>query len=676
MKSVRYGDPLQLGPVTLKNRIIKSPQSTYFWAEDQSVSEEILAHYQALAAGGTGMIVIGALQLFPCAYGRREGGLYDDRLIPGMKRLTEAIHAHGCAVIAQLIHDGASDLERPRCSTAFTAEELPCPTEFCSPCAGVSLDEIEEMKDAFVNAAVRAKKAGFDGVEVHTANAYFLVSFLSRIWNKRTDQYGPQSMENRTRLQREIIRAIRGACGDHFVVGVRMNGQEFGHERAMTLAEGVEAATLFDKENINYISVTGYGFGAVPMQYVADYWAYPEADADMRIHVDKFASGLLIPAATAIKKAVSKPVFAGGRLDAERGEALLAQNALDGILFGRPHWADAELANKILCGRYDSIVRCTRCATCEDPQDGVPRRCRVNPAFGREAVLAITKTASPKRVLVVGGGPAGMEVARVASLRGHAVTLCERQGQLGGKLPLAILVKGCRFDEVRSLLTRLETEVRREVKDIRLKTTVTADVISRERPDVVVLATGGQYRLPDIPGIELPHVQGVKRLASNAALPLKLFGPVRLHALSNYFLPGMGKNIVILGGQIEALQGAVFLGKRGKRVTLVDPGEKLGDRMPPRYLRRTLAWLRRNNVVIHCQTQVQRITKDSVACVKEGTAFSINCDQVLVFMPPEANDELFSTLSVPVHRIGAAAGVEHSLMVHAIHEARVLGCSL
>ncbi len=676
MKKISYGDPLRLGPVTMKNRIIKSPQSTYFWAEDQSVSEQVLAHYQALAAGGTGLIVIAALQLFPCAHGRREGGLYDDRFIPGMKRLTDAIHAHGCVVTAQLIHDGASDLERPRCSTAFTADELPCPTEFCSPCTGVSLAEIEEMKKAFVDGAIRAQKAGFDGVEVHTANAYFLVSFLSRIWNRRTDQYGPQSMENRTRLQREIIREIRRACGEDFVIGVRMNGQEFGHERAMTIEEGVEAARLFDREDINYISVTGYGYGAVPMQYVADYWAYPEADADMRAYVGNFASGLLIPAAAAIKKAVEHPVFAGGRLDAERGEELLAHDVLDGILFGRPHWADAELAKKILSGRYDSIVRCTRCATCEDPQDGVPRRCRVNPAFGREAVLTVTKTASPKRVLVVGGGPAGMEVARVASLRGHAVTLCESQGCLGGKLPLAIMVKGCRFDEVQSLLSRLEEQVRQQVSDIRLGTTVTEDFVNRERPDVVVLATGGQYRLPDIPGIDLPQVQGVRSLAGRASLPLKLFGPARLHTLSKYVMPGMGRRVVIIGGQIEALQGAVFLGRRGRLVTLVESGERLGDRMPPRYLRRTLAWMQRTGVVVHTSTKVQQIVRDSVQCIKNGVAFSISCDQVLVFMPPEVNGDLLSSLSVPVYRIGAAAGVGHSLMVHAIYDARALGCTL
>lgn len=676
MNTSPYASPLPLGPVTLKNRIIKSPQSTYFWAEDQSASEEVIAHYEALAAGGAAMVVIAALQLFPCQHGRKEGGLYDDRLIPGMKRLTDAVRRHGCVSVAQLIHDGASDMERPRCSSAFAAHELPCPTEFCSPCTGVSSEEIAEMKQTFLQAAIRAKKAGFDGVEVHTANAYFLVSFLSRIWNRRTDEYGPQNMENRTRLQREIVRDIRAACGEDFLVGIRMNGQEFGHEQAMTIAEGVEAARLFAAENINYISVTGYGFGKLPMQYVADYWTYPEPDPDMRPHADKFASGLLIPAASAIKAAVNKPVFAGGRLDAELGQTLLERNALDGILFGRALWADAELPRKILEQRYTDIVRCTRCATCEDPQDALPRRCRVNPAFGREAELRLTKAQTPKHVFIVGGGPAGLEAARVAALRGHRVTLCEQDSALGGKLRLATMVKGNQFEDVQSLTRRLVDSVRALPVDVRLRTHVTPDLLDAAHPDAVVLATGGLYRLPEIPGITLPHVTGVTALAARAALPLQLFGPARLHALSAWFMPGVGREIVVLGGHIEGLQGALFLRKRGRRVTVLQEGEEIGGRMPPRYLRRTLAWLAAQGVQIRTSVTVQRIAAGEVVCREGEQAFCLPCDQVMVFTPPVSNETLSGYSGAPTYCIGAALGVDHSLMVHAVRDGRALACTL
>lgn len=670
-----YGDTLKIGKKTLKNRIIKSPQSTYFWNEDQTVSEKILGHYEAIAAGGASMIVLAALQLFPCKFGRREGALYDDSQISGMKKLTDAIHKHDCLVVAQLIHDGASDAENPRCSTAFAENELPCPPEFCSPCSGVSSDEIEEMKKAFVAAAVRAQKAGFDGVEVHSANAYFLVSFLSRIWNKRTDEYGCQNMENRTRLQREIIREIRKVCGEDFIVGFRMNGIEFGHERALTVEEGVEAAKLIDREQVDYISVTGYGFGQNPMQYVADYWPYPEADGYMKQYLPLFSTGLLIPAAAAIKKSVSKPVFAGGRLDAESGEEVLKKDLIDAVLFGRPLWADPELPNKILSGRREDIIRCMRCATCEHPQDGVPRRCRVNPAFGRETELIAEPAAQRKKILVIGAGPSGMEAAGVLARRNHTVILCEKESAVGGKLPLAMLIKGNSFENIKNLIARLEQGLRHPNITLKLNTEATDEFIREIAPDVIINASGGNYLLPEIKGIDLPNAAGIKRLSGQARLPLRFFGGDTLHALAAWFCPGIKNNVVIIGGQIEAVQGAVFLTKCGKKVKIITEESELGGRMPPRYLRRALTWLRQQGVEMLLNRNILEIKKDSVVISRNGTAESVPCGQVLVLTPPAEHIDFIKKYP-NAFSIGAAAGVEHSLIINALHDAREVACKL
>lgn len=675
MEQVRYNDTLTVGKHILKNRIIKSPQSTYFWNEDQTVSEKVLAHYEAIAAGGASMTVIAALQLFPCKYGRREGALYSDAQIPGMKKLTDAIHRHGCIAIAQLIHDGASDAENPRCSTAFTAEELPCPTEFCSPCTGVSAEEIEEMKKAFVSAAVRAQQAGFDGVEVHSANAYFLVSFLSRIWNKRTDQYGCQNMENRTRLQREIIREIRKTCGEDFIVGFRMNGIEFGHERAMTIEEGVEAAKLIDKEQVDYISVTGYGFGKNPMQYVADYWPYPEADDYMKQYLPLFSTGLMMPAASAIKQAVSKPVFAGGRLDAESGEKALKEHWVDAVLFGRPLWADPELPNKILSGRRDEIVRCMRCATCEHPQDGIPRRCRVNPAFGHESTLKIAQVSEPKKILVIGAGPAGMEAARCLAEKGHKVIVAEKEGHIGGKLPLALLVKGNTFENLQLLISRLEKGLKHPNIDLRLKTKVTEELIKELAPDYTVNASGGEYRLPEIKGIGNPNVMGIKELSAKADLPLKILGGGLIHSVASWFCPVVKNDVVIIGGQIEAVQGAVFLTKCHKQVTIVAEENELGDRMPPRYLRRALSWLQQKGVRIYSKAAVEEIKTNSVIVSYNGKMETLPCSQVLAFTPPSANTQVIQHIE-NASSIGSAAGTDHSLIVNALYDAREIACKL
>ena len=427
-KYERLFSPLRVGNLTLKNRIVKAPQSSEYWLEGQMITPRVVDLYEGIAEGGASMIIVGALLFMPAEpeLPFLFGGLSHDRHIPGMTELTEAVHRHDCHVVAQLHHPGPAPISPtyvPLASTTLTVEQTPL--DYRAATHGVTIEEIETMKSAYIEAAERAKRAGFDGVECHSANAYFLLSFLSRIWNFRTDQYGPQSMENRTRLHRELIEGIRERCGRDFVIGVRINGQEFGHPNAMTPEEGARAAVLLEAAGADYISVTGYGYGTEPMQYVADYWPYPEPDDFMRPYVKRFKTGLLVPAAEATKKAVRLPVITVGRLDEDLGEQILREGKADLILFGRPLWADHDLPNKLTRGETNDIVRCCRCATCEDPQDG-PRRCRVNPALGREKELAIRPATIKKRVLVVGGGPAGMEAARVASLRGHEVMLCEK----------------------------------------------------------------------------------------------------------------------------------------------------------------------------------------------------------------------------------------------------------
>jgi 2,4-dienoyl-CoA reductase (NADPH2) len=675
--------PLPVGSLTLKNRIVKAPQSSEYWLQGQMITPRVVDLYEGLAEGGAGMIVVGALLFMPAepTLPFLFGGLSDDRHIPGMTELTSAVHKHDCFVLAQIHHPGPAPISptyEPIASTTLSKAQVPL--DYCVPTRGVTLDEIETMKAHYIDAAERAKKAGFDGVECHSANGYFLVSFLTRIWNRRTDQYGPQSMENRTRLHRQLIAGIRERCGQDFVIGVRINGQEFGHPDAMTPEEGAEAAKWLESAGADYISVTGYGYGPIPMQYVADYWPYPEPDDFMKPYLKRFRTGLLVPAAEAVKRAVRVPVVTVGRLDEKLGEEILEKGKADLILLGRPLWADHDLPNKLVEGREDDIVRCCRCGTCEDPPDG-PRRCRVNPALGREKELAIVPAATRKRVLVVGGGPAGMEAARVAALRGHEVTLCEKSPHLGGKLHLATMIKGTEFDDVASTVEYLTHQVANLPIVVKCGTEVNEALIAEFTPDVLVLAVGGTYAVPEgVPGMDGANVSGVAALAKMAEVPLRLFGAKALNKLSGVALPGVGKNVVVLGGQIEGLQGAIFLRKRGRNVTVLEEGETTGGRIPPRYLNRMLPWLEKEGVRIITGVKYDEITKEGVRITtKEGTHQLIQADTVMVLMPPMPNARLKNSISgkVPeIHSIGCANGVDQSLIINAFEQGRETGCRI
>lgn len=674
--------------LTLKNRIIKSAQSTMYWNKDYSMTDRVIDFYESIAEGGTGLIMLAGILWYPAHPGGIYGALYDDKFLPGMKKFVDTMHKHDCKVFCQFHHTGPSSPTddkggRPFGSSTHELGDLPSPQPYVQATRGVTLEELEEHKRRYIAAAVRAQKAGFDGVEVHCAHGYFLESFLSRVWNTRDDQYGPQSMENRTRLPVEIMQGIREATGPDFPIGVRINGEEFGalNGGCMTIEESKQIAQIFEAAGACYISVSGYGYGPLPMTYVPDYFPYPEPEEYMKPYMDRYKGvGLYAYAATEIKKVVKKvPVIAVGRMDENKAEHLLQEGKADLIAFGRTLWADPHFANKVKEGRVDDIVRCTRCATCEDPPRDA-RRCRVNPAMGREKEMAIVPASTPRKIMVVGGGPAGMEVARVAALRGHKVSLYEKSSQLGGRLRLASMIKGSDIEDVKPVYEYLTDQLKRKTDvNIRLSTTVSKATLEAEKPDAVVIAAGGNYNLPDIPGIHRWNVQGVKSLSKLAALPLRVFGPDILSKLTHIALP-IGKSITILGGQIEGIQGAVFLTKRGKKVTVLEPSGQIGQGIPPRYLERALAWLKLKGVPILTNVTYRKVSSKGVHIRdSEDAERIIPSHSVMVLGRQTPNMELANiaqSLGLETHVIGSANGAESSLIVNAISEGRAMGVRL
>ena len=416
--------PIEIAPnFVLKNRMIKAPQSSWRWNEDCTADgSDAIAMYENMAEGGVAAINVAAILWEPA--GGIYLGAYDDRFIPGMIELNEAVHKHGCLTIGQLHHIGPSAGPNPNgpapiSSSTLSEDEMPVPKPWCQAPRGLTVDEIHEKQRLQIEAAVRLQKGGFDAVEVHVAHGYFLDSFVSPLWNKRDDEYGCQNVENRTRIVREIIEGIREACGPDFVIGCRLNGREFHPtKQGITAEQAAENARAFVEAGAQYISVAGYGYGPTPFRYCPDYFAYPEPDPFMEPYMDEYRGvGLWTAVARQIKDAVDVPVITAGRMDEDLAERVLKAGDADVIALGRTLWADPWFARKVQEGRTDEIMRCTRCASCEDPVTQ-PRICRVNPTLGQERQLAARPVEKKKRVMVVGGGPAGMECACTLAERG------------------------------------------------------------------------------------------------------------------------------------------------------------------------------------------------------------------------------------------------------------------
>lgn len=678
-------EPLRLNDdVTLKNRIVKAPQATMFWNEDGTVSARGIAAYEAIARGGAGMIVVGGVAWQQPPEGVVYCCAHDDRFILGLRDLAEAVQRHGCKIVAQVNHLGPSaratvDGKPPMGPSALSEAELPSPYPHLMPGRALDTAEMEEHRVSYIDACRRLEEAGWDGVEVHCANGYYFASFLTDIWNKRSDEYGTQTIENRTRYVREVIDGVKKAVGDSFVVGVRMNGQEWGAEGRLTPDVAARIAAKLAETGIDYLSVNGYGYGPNPFKYCPDYFPYPEPEDFMKPFMDEYAGdGINMAGVVAIKRAVDIPVIAAGRLDERSGEAALEAGKADLIAFGRALYADPELPVKLAAGRLDDIRHCTRCATCEDPLTE-PRCCRVNPAMGRELELEPQPAAVKKRVLVAGGGPAGLEAARVAAERGHDVTLCERADRLGGAVELASMIKGNQVEDLMPLVDFLVGQIGKSAVKVRLKTEVTPQLAATEQPDAIIVATGAPYRIPDVPGIEGKNVFTVPALKKLAALPLKLLGPEKLAAMSEKVLP-VGRRLVILGGGAEGVQCAVFMRKRGKEVTLLTEGATLGGAIPEKLACRIFPWFEERGVEVYERVTYRAVEKKGVrVALADGTERFFTCDSVLVMEPQVPDAHLAHELEAvcdEVHLIGSVRGGDNAFLKDALLDGRRAACEL
>ena len=704
--------PVRLGPLDLRNRIVL-PAMDQNVCDDGLITDALITHYAERARGGTGLLVLETSAVaFPYgATARHQPALSHDGVIDGLRRLGEAVHAHGAKIVVQANHHG-------RISGVDTAEDRPnlvpsLPLPDTDPMAimrdttnkelmamatltggkiptyaEATTEDLNWVVDQFAHASARVQQAGLDGIEVHAGHGYLIDTFLSPAWNHRTDAYGG-SVEGRARLLVEVLKAIRARCGPDFALMVRLNGLDTALKGGITPDLAAQYAAMSANAGADAIHVTAYssitggtGFTEGPL---------PWLDCQYE------------DLARTVKDAVDVPVVAVGRIRPDDAERILSSGGADLVAMGRQLLADPDLPNRLAEGRPDLVRPCINCFVCvaQNFWSAAPT-CAVNARLGYQAEPDPGPVDIPRHVVVVGGGPGGMEAARVAADRGHRVTLLEKSDHLGGTARFSSLTTPLNGDLVRWLATAIaEAGV-----EVRTGTIASPAMVATLRPDAVVVATGAIRRRPDVHGVDLDHVLSGDDLRSlltgegdlgnrqpgiivRAALAighrLGLTADLdRVRSLSRRWMP-LGRRIVVIGGGLVGTELAEFLAARGRTVTVLEEGVDLATEMAHPRRWRALHEARAHGVDFRTGAHLVAITPDEVvAAVTQGdgvvTEERFAVDAVLLAGGVEPDPSLADAIrtavgdTVGVHVVGDAGALGY--IEGAIRTGHAVGCSL
>jgi len=591
-------EPVRVGTRLFKNRMIMAPMETRLSNPDGSSTREMAAYYAARAKGGVAAIVVE--NTFVDSKASRSSlvssGLHNDHMIASKYLVAEAIKENGAVAILQLSHGGRQANAGATGLPAVAPSAVACKVVQREP-HPLTLEEIHEIEDAFVAAALRAKRAGFDGVEIHGAHGYLISSFLSPYTNKRTDEYGG-SLENRGRFPRVIARRIREAVGPDYIVGYRISGAEFV-DGGLTIEEACAFARTIE-DTVDYIHVSAGNYETMAAWMIPPFYIPPAPIVDL---------------AARMKQAVRIPVITVGALDAELGEQALAEGKADLVAYGRALIADPELPNKIATGRVDEIRPCCRgnegCISLFFA--GAPIRCEVNPLCGRETEIRLEKVEQPRNVVIAGGGIAGLEAARVATEIGHRVTLLEQSDRLGGHY-----IEGSEPDFKRESRRLLDWEIRAVGKSgarVLTNTPATPAAIASYHPDVLIVAVGSDYARPSIAGID-------KAVLPDAAL----MQPERV-----------GRRVIVVGGGMVGSETALSLAGKGKQVTIVEMLPDICQEDEPLSQVAVKAKLAERGVKIVTNCRVTEVLDDGVRATDAGgNSLHLSADTTVVALGLQA----------------------------------------